>query len=226
MIVVRGLTKNYYLGKITVNALRGVDITLNKGDFIVVAGPSGSGKTTLLNILGGLDRPDSGEVIVDGQDITKLDERELGFYRKRKVGFIFQSFNLLPILNVYENIDYALFLKGETKNTRKKILKILDAVGLSEYQNHKPNELSGGQRQRVAIARALIARPEIVIADEPTANLDSMTGNSIIDLMLEFNRNNGTTFVIATHDPMVMRHTDKIINMNDGRIVNNFSTEG
>jgi putative ABC transport system ATP-binding protein len=226
MIIAKGLVKDYHLGKVTVNALRGVDLTLNKGDFVVVAGPSGSGKTTLLNIIGGLDRADSGEIIIDGNDITKLNERDLGFYRQKKVGFIFQSFNLLPVLNVYENIDYSLFLKGDTKNTRKKIVEILDIVGLSEYQDRKPNELSGGQRQRVAIARALITRPEIVIADEPTANLDSMTGNSIIDLMLDFNRNNGSTFVIATHDPMVMRHTDKIIKINDGWIINNFSIEG
>jgi len=221
MIVVKNLFKEYHIGKVIVNALRGIDLTLNKGDFVVIAGPSGSGKTTLLNILGGLDRADSGEILIDGKDITKLNEKELSLYRQKKVGFIFQSFNLLPVLNAYENIDYALFLKGDSTNTRKKINDILEAVGLSEYRNHRPNELSGGQRQRVAIARALISRPEIIIADEPTANLDSETGNSTIDLMLEFNRNNGITFVIATHDPMVMKHTDKIIKIKDGKIVNN-----
>jgi putative ABC transport system ATP-binding protein len=225
MIAVKNLFKDYHLGKVIVNALRGIDLTLNKGDFVVLAGPSGSGKTTLLNIIGGLDYADSGELIIDGKDITKFSEKELGLYRQKKVGFIFQLFNLLPVLDVYENIDYALFLKGNSTNTGKKIDEILEAVGLSEYRNHKPNELSGGQRQRVAIARALISRPEIIIADEPTANLDSETGNSIIDLMLEFNRNEGITFIIATHDPMVMRHTNKIIKIKDGRIVNNFSKE-
>lgn len=225
MIAVKNLFKDYHLGKVIVNALRGIDLTFKKGDFVVIAGPSGSGKTTLLNILGGLDRADSGEVMIDGKDITKLNEKELSLYRQKKVGFIFQSFNLLPVLNVYENIDYALFLKGDSTNIRKKIDDILEAVGLSGYRNHRPTELSGGQRQRVAIARALITRPEIVIADEPTANLDSMTGSSIIDLMLDFNRNNGTTFIIATHDPMVMKHTNRTIYIKDGRIVNNFSKE-
>ena len=219
MIVVKNLTKNYHLDKVIVTALRGVSLTINKGDFIAIAGPSGSGKTTLLNIIGGLDKADSGEVIVDGENITALNGQYLVNYRKEKVGFIFQTFNLLPVLSVYENIEYALLLKKGGKDTRKRILNILDAVGLSKYQSHKPGELSGGQRQRVAIARALIANPEIVIADEPTANLDSKTGDSIIDLMLDFNRNKETTFIIATHDPMVIERAYKIIKMKDGIII-------
>ena len=219
MIAIKNAVKSYPFGKSVVHALRGISLSLDKGDFVVLAGASGSGKTTLLNILGGLDRVDSGEVSVDGSDLAMMNDSELACYRRKKIGFIFQSFNLLPVLNVYENIAYALFLKKDMDRERNRILEILSSVGIADCKFKKPNELSGGQRQRVAIARALISQPEIIIADEPTANLDSATGGSIMHLMLDLNKRHNTTFIIATHDPSVMKQAEKIIHIQDGQVI-------
>ncbi len=215
------ISKTYKMGQSEVHALQNVSLKIDKGEFLAVAGSSGSGKTTMLNMIGCLDYPDSGKVCVDGADVTLLKPNQLARLRNRKIGFIFQSFNLIPVLNVYENIELPLLLSTKTAKEREKlILKFIDAVGLGEHIHHKPDELSGGQRQRVAIARALTTEPDLVLADEPTANLDSKTGMTIIDLMLELNQHFGTTFIFSTHDSKVLEHASRVVNLEDGRIIN------
>jgi len=219
MLEITGLTKDYDLGRTKVHALRGVDLAIEKGEFMTVAGPSGSGKTTLLNIIGCLDTPTQGHVTLDGVVIDELKEGEKTKLRREKLGFIFQTFNLIPVLTAYENVELPLLLvKKEPSYRKKRIGKVLDMVGLAEYAKHRPDELSGGQRQRVAIARSIISHPEIIIADEPTANLDSETGNSIISLMKDINKEEETTFIFSTHDPRMMEHVTRRVDIVDGRV--------
>ncbi|GMV42979.1 MAG: ABC transporter ATP-binding protein [Myxococcales bacterium] len=222
------VVKNYTLGKVVVPALREVSVAIQRGEFVSIAGPSGSGKTTLLNLVGCVDTATSGVVAVDGQDTATLSERQLTRLRLDKLGFIFQTFNLVNVLNVFQNVEFPLLLQGRTTSSqrRDKVRYFLDKVGLNAYEKHRPNELSGGQRQRVAIARALVTSPAIVLADEPTANLDSGTGNAIIDLMREINAADKTTFIFSTHDPKVWSHANRIILLEDGNILDANATLG
>jgi putative ABC transport system ATP-binding protein len=222
IIKLNEVKKIYMLDKTEVHALRGVNIEIENGEFVCIAGPSGSGKTTILNLIGCIDIPTSGDVFIDEQRVNDLKDKDLTNIRLNKIGFIFQSFNLIPVLNVFENIEFPLLLKGGySKNERERIvMKFIEEVGLKDRIKNKPAELSGGQRQRVAIARALVTNPKIVLADEPTANLDSETGQKIIDLMKEINKIEKTTFVFSTHDPDIMAHSNRIIKIHDGQIVN------
>ena len=219
IVSVQNVSKDYMLGKTVVPALREVSLDIAEGEFLSIAGPSGSGKTTLLNLIGCVDTPTAGTVVVNGHDTTRLPEREQTSLRLHTLGFIFQSFNLVSVLSVFQNIEYPLLLQGGmTRRERaRRVLELLEAVGIRQYDHHRPSELSGGQRQRVAIARALVTKPKIVLADEPTANLDSVTGENIIDLMKEMNRD-GTTFIFSTHDPKVMAHANAVVRIADGRL--------
>jgi putative ABC transport system ATP-binding protein len=221
IVAVQNVSKDYMLGKTVVPALRGVSIDIDVGEFLSIAGPSGSGKTTLLNLIGCVDTPTAGTVLVGGKDTSRLSERALTDLRLRTIGFIFQSFNLVQVLSVYQNVEFPLLLQGGLSKRERsaRVLGLLDAVGIGAYARHRPSELSGGQRQRVAVARALVTRPRLVLADEPTANLDSQTGANIIDLMKEMNRKDGTTFIFSTHDPKVMAHASAIVRIADGQLV-------
>ncbi|HET6335220.1 MAG TPA: ABC transporter ATP-binding protein [Polyangiales bacterium] len=220
IVSIRDATKSYNLGKVVVPALRGVSLDIEAGEFMAIAGPSGSGKTTLLNLIGCVDVPTAGTVHVDGHDISKMSERELTSLRLHTIGFIFQSFNLVNVLDVYRNVELPLLLqrvhKAEERKTR--VMDLLTKVGLRDFIKHRPGELSGGQRQRVAIARALVSKPKLVLADEPTANLDSVTGQNIIDLMKELNHEQQTTFVFSTHDARVMSHAQRVVRLADGKL--------
>lgn len=220
IVEIRGVIKDYPLGKLTVRALRGVDLTIERGEFTAIAGPSGSGKTTLLNLIGCVDVPSEGDVIVDGRSTARLSDRELTELRLRRIGFIFQSFNLINVLDASQNVEFPLLLQGDlTKGERqRKVDALMERVGLAQYKHHRPNELSGGQRQRVAIARALVTTPALVLADEPTANLDSATGTAIIDLMHELNRTEKVTFLFSTHDHKVTERAERLVRVLDGRI--------
>jgi len=212
--------KDYHLGKVIVPALRQIDLDIAAGEFTVIAGPSGSGKTTLLNLIGCVDIATQGTVSVDGHDTAKLTERELTRLRLERLGFIFQSFNLVGVLDAFQNVEFPLLLQRKLGKAerRERVMDLLKAVGIDSHAHHRPNELSGGQRQRVAIARALVTQPRIVLADEPTANLDSATGNAIVDLMEKLN-SQGTTFLFSTHDPRVVGRAGRVVRMVDGRIV-------
>jgi len=220
IIEINGLKKNYPLGTTTVHALRGVDLTIKEGDFVSIIGPSGSGKTTLLNVIGCIDHASEGSVKVGGTEITTLDDKAITNIRLHKIGFIFQTFNLIPVLDVIENVEFPLLLmRNQSKSeVRRRAEKLIDEVGLTEHKKHRPAELSGGQRQRVAIARALVTNPDIVLADEPTANLDSVTGAQILELMKEMNRIEKTTFIFSTHDANVLQYAHGIIKIKDGLI--------
>jgi putative ABC transport system ATP-binding protein len=222
LIELKGITKNYQLGKTEVVALRGVDLSIDVGEFTVVTGPSGSGKTTLLNIIGCLDRATAGSYVLDAVDVSNRDFDDLAQVRNEKIGFIFQNFNLIPVLDVAENIEFPVAVRKNGEDPaalRKRVQELAKAVGLDKFLHHKPDELSGGQRQRVAIARALITKPRLVLADEPTANLDSQTSDQIIDLMLALNRDQGVTFLFSTHDPRVVKHARRALQISDGRMV-------
>ncbi len=212
--------KDYQLGAVTVTALRQVSLEIAPGEFTVIAGPSGSGKTTLLNLIGCVDVATRGQVMVAGQDTGKLSEGDLTRLRLNALGFIFQSFNLVGVLDAFQNVEFPLLLqkKLNAPQRRERVMDLLKRVGIDEHAHHRPGELSGGQRQRVAIARALVTLPRIVLADEPTANLDSVTGNQILDLMQELNRE-GTTFLFSTHDPKVVTRAGRVVRLVDGRIV-------
>ena len=214
------VAKVYQLGKTEVHALRHVDLVVERGEFLSIAGPSGSGKTTLLNLIGGVDVPSSGTVRVDGEDTSKLTERALTRLRLDHIGFIFQTFNLVAVLTVFQNVEFPLLLQGRmtSEERRRRVNELLEAVGLASHARHRPSELSGGQRQRVAVARALVTRPPLVLADEPTANLDSQTGGAIVDLMRDMNRRDGTTFIFSTHDPRVMGRAHRVLHLADGRL--------
>ncbi len=212
--------KDYHLDGQVVHALRGVDLALHKGEFAAIAGPSGSGKTTLLNCIGGLDYPTQGHVYIEGTDITTLSAKKLSRLRLLKIGFIFQAYNLIPVLSALENVEYILLLQGlGDSDRRKKAALVLELVGLKDEMHRFPHELSGGQQQRVAIARAIVSNPAIVLADEPTANVDQKTAASLLDVMERLNKENQITFLFSTHDPMVMKRAQRIINIIDGKIV-------
>jgi putative ABC transport system ATP-binding protein len=221
-VKLNGIKKIYPLGKVTVQAIKGVDLCIEKGDFISIAGPSGSGKTTILNMIGCIDKPTEGTVEISERCTAEMRDKELTSLRHEFLGFIFQSFNLIPVLNVYENIEFPLLL-GKNRMSKKEkaewIAYLIEEVDLAEQRIQRPNELSGGQRQRVAIARALATKPEIVLADEPTANLDSKTGEGIIELMKKLNREQSTTFIFSTHDPAIVSIADHVIHLHDGLVV-------
>jgi putative ABC transport system ATP-binding protein len=221
IVSVKNATKDYALGKVTVPALRGVSLDVEQGEFLSIAGPSGSGKTTLLNLIGCVDTPTSGTVEVAGKDTRQLSERALTELRLNTIGFIFQSFNLVSVLSVFQNVELPLLLQRRlsTSERRKRVVALLERVGLAEHARHRPSELSGGQRQRVAIARALVTRPQLVLADEPTANLDSVTGQNILDVMKELNRTEKTTFIFSTHDAHVMSNASAVVRLADGKLV-------
>ncbi|RKZ00625.1 MAG: lipoprotein-releasing system ATP-binding protein LolD [Candidatus Hydrothermota bacterium] len=221
LLELRDVHKIYRTGRVEVHALKGIDIAVHRSDFIAIVGPSGSGKTTLLNIMGCIDLPTSGRVILERHEIHTKSPKELALLRRNYFGFIFQSFNLIPVLTVYENVELAINLKVKLPKSerRKRVMAILEAVGLADEHDRKPLELSGGQQQRVAIARALVQEPEFVIADEPTANLDSKTGAEIVELMRKLNEEKGVTFVFSTHDPLIMDMAHQVIRLRDGRIV-------
>jgi putative ABC transport system ATP-binding protein len=212
--------RSYRLGSVEVPALTDVSLDIRSGIVTVLSGPSGSGKTTLLNLIGCIDRPDAGHVVVDGQDIGALPDDALSDFRARRIGYVFQNFNLLPVLTAYENVEYPLMKIQRCARARAaRVGELLDAVGLSGKARHMPGQLSGGERQRVAIARALAAQPALVIADEPTANLDSQTGGAIIDLMRGMQRQYGMSFIVSSHDPLMQKAADEIVQIRDGRIV-------
>ncbi len=220
MVRVSNVTKNYRVGKTIVKALRGVSLEIGTGEFISIAGPSGSGKTTLLNLIGCLDKPSSGEIYIEDISVKDLNKKELALLRRDKIGFVFQSFNLIPVLTAYENVSFSLSLLGlDGEETKTRTMEVLAEVGLDGLERRFPSELSGGQQQRVAIARALVKRPALVLADEPTANLDSATGKEILELMAELNKRYGTTFVFSTHDPMVMEFAERLVLLHDGLVV-------
>jgi len=215
----RGITKHYRQGSIDVPALRGIDLTIEKGDFASLAGPSGSGKTTLLNLIGGLDLPTEGSVHIDDEEITALDNEALADLRLRKIGFVFQAYNLIPVLSASENVEFILQLMEVPSGERRARAKeMLHEVALDGLENRRPARLSGGQQQRVAVARALASRPAIVLADEPTANLDSKTAKDLISLMSKLNREHGVTFLMSTHDARVISRTRRHIVITDGKI--------
>jgi putative ABC transport system ATP-binding protein len=209
------------MGKLTVEALKDINLEIGAGDFVSVAGPSGSGKTTMMNIIGLLDTPSGGTVLINGREAASLNRRELARMRREYIGFVFQSFNLLPVLTVFENVELPLTIggkRGSRKENRERVEYLLDEVGLADRRSHKPAELSGGQQQRVAIARALVTRPRIVIADEPTANLDSANGERVLELMQTINREEGTTFIFSTHDPDIWKLANHVVFLRDGLI--------
>jgi putative ABC transport system ATP-binding protein len=211
------IKKTYHQGTVHVEALRGVNLTVNRGTFLALAGPSGSGKTTLLNLIGGLDAPDSGSINVDGNVYETMSQSALATLRLHKVGFVFQSYNLIPVLSALENVEYVMLLQGVPASERQERASlILDEVGLADMYHRRPAELSGGQQQRVAVARAIVSNPAIVLADEPTANLDSATGKGLLELMAHMNEERNVTFIFSTHDHMVMDFARRLIHLKDG----------
>ncbi len=222
MIRLKKITKTYNMGKTKVEALKGVTLDIERSSMSCIMGPSGSGKSTILNIAGCLDKPDSGDVIINDKSIIDMNRNELAEIRANKIGFIFQSFNLIPVLNIYDNIEFPLHIRKENLTKKEKeirIMKLIEEVGLQEYIKHKPDELSGGQRQRVAIARALVTKPEIILADEPTANLDSKTALSILKLMKTLNSEEKVTFIFSTHDTSITQYSSNIYTMKDGLFI-------
>ena len=219
VIRLRNVVKRYRVGRDYVDALAGLSFGVRPGAFLAIMGASGSGKSTLLNILGGLDRPSSGTIQVDGQEVTRLGRAELARLRLRKIGFVFQAYNLLPVLTAYENAEYVLLMQGvPAAERRRRVLELLGQVGLEGLERRFPRELSGGQQQRVAIARAIAAEPALVLADEPTANVDSATGEALLDLMARLNQERGVTFLFSTHDRAVMRRARRLIRLKDGAV--------
>lgn len=221
IVEVQAVSKEYALGKQSVIALLNVSLMIDQGEFMALAGPSGSGKSTLLNLIGCIDTPTSGNILIEGRDISGKTSDELADLRLNTLGFVFQTFNLLPVLSAWENVEYPLLQQRavDKKTRQERVRHYLNVVGLERHAHHRPNELSGGQRQRVAIARALATRPGIVLADEPTANLDHKTGEGILRLMKELNQEEGTTFIFSTHDAQVMEMADRVIKLADGQII-------
>jgi len=218
-VELKSVSKTYRTGPIEVPALRGVSLRIAAGDFAATAGPSGSGKTTLLNIIGGLDRADAGEIWVAGQNLQRLSSGELAHLRLERIGFVFQTYNLLPVLTALENAEFTLLLQGVPAHKRReRVEKLFLEIGLAGLEDRRPAELSGGQQQRVAVARAMVTEPALILADEPTANLDSATAISLLDVMERLNRATGTTFIFSTHDPQVMERAHRLIRLRDGQI--------
>ncbi len=219
VIITENVKKIYSDNAVPVNAVRGVDLKIKFGEFTAIVGPSGSGKTTLLNIISGLDTPSEGKAYLNGKLISEMSGKELSDFRRDNIGFIFQAYNLIPVLTVEENVEYIMLLQGIGKQERhKRVLEILEQVGLKGLENRKPPQLSGGQQQRVAIARAMVSKPLLILADEPTANLDSETGTDLLEMMRELNKMTGMTFVFSTHDNMVMEKANRLIKLKDGII--------
>ncbi len=216
-----GVEKYYRMDKVKVPALQSIDLSIGESEFIVLSGPSGCGKSTLLNLIGCMDKASQGSVWIDGEKVEDMSEKNLNRIRRQKLGFIFQSFNLLPVLSAYQNVEFPLLLQKNLKSSERhgRVTEMLDAVGLGQFHHHKANALSGGQRQRVAIARALVTRPRLVVADEPTANLDSINSRNILDLMRKMHEEMGTTFVFSTHDPLVVSYAKRVIQMKDGQVI-------
>jgi len=215
----RSVTRTYRQGAVQVPALRGVDLDVSRGEFLALCGPSGSGKTTLLNLLGALDRPTSGEVAIEGRELSGMSRRELSDLRRDRIGFVFQAYNLMPVLTAYENAEMVLWVQGVADaERRRRVCAVLAEVGLVGLEDRRPFELSGGQQQRVAIARAIVSNPALVLADEPTANVDSETAATLLDLMEALNRDRGVTFVFSTHDPQVMERAKRIVRLTDGTV--------
>ena len=220
LIVTHGITKIYNPKKIPVHALQGVDLTIKKGEFTAIVGPSGSGKTTLLNIIGGLDRQTVGTVLIEGVDLTKLSDNKLIDFRKNKIGFVFQSYNLIPVFTAAENVGFIMLLqKKPKKEIDIRVHNLLKSVGIEEQTNKRPNQMSGGQQQRVAVARALASKPKFVLADEPTANLDSRSTTDLLDIMENLNKKEDMTFVFSTHDQRVIDRAHRVITIEDGKVV-------
>ena len=227
IVSLKNVTKTYRQGKVQITALDDVSLDIPQGDFMALAGPSGSGKTTLLNLIGGLDRADSGSIRLNGNDLGTMSESDLAGMRLHRVGFVFQSYNLIPVLSAEENVEYVMLLQGVgARERRDKARAILDDVGLEELYDRRPAELSGGQQQRVAVARAVVSGPSIVLADEPTANLDSATGRSLMDMMRSMNEAKGVTFIFSTHDRMVMDYAERLVRIRDGRVAGEEKREG
>ncbi len=220
LLELKKVKKVYQQGKIEVPALRGIDLTVEQGEFTTIFGPSGSGKTTLLNMIGCLDTPTEGEIRLNDKKVSDLSRKELAMTRRYNIGFVFQSYNLIPVLTAYENVEFAIRLTDHTSESqmKEKVLKMLAEVGLKGLESRRPNELSGGEKQRVAIARALVKKPKLILADEPTANLDSETAAGVVDIMRKMNKELNTTFIFSTHDPMVMKYANRYINLKDGMI--------
>jgi putative ABC transport system ATP-binding protein len=219
IIEIENARRTYTIGAVKTQALDGVNLTIEEGEFTALVGPSGSGKTTLLQLMGCLDLPDSGTVKISGQDVTRFNSNQRADLRREKLGFIFQFFALVPVLDAYENVELPMLLNGVgAAERRKRTMEMLDAVGLTEYARHRPDQMSGGQQQRIAIARALSQHPVLVLADEPTANLDTANGHQAMEIMQKLNRETGTAFVFATHDPRVMQYARRVVRLLDGRI--------
>ncbi|MBN1336096.1 MAG: ABC transporter ATP-binding protein [Deltaproteobacteria bacterium] len=226
IVELEGVTKVYRQGTVDVHALRGLDLRIGRGEFVAICGPSGSGKTTALNLMGALDRPTSGTIRLEGRDLGGLSRRELARLRRDRIGFVFQAYNLIPVLSALENAESVLVLKGVPSAERHaKVQAILAAVGLEGLEHRRPNQMSGGQQQRVAIARAIASDPAVVLADEPTANVDSETAERLLDLMTRLNRDQGVTFVFSTHDPRVMGYARRLVTLVDGRVASDASKE-
>lgn len=220
LIVTKGITKTYNPKKIPVHALQGVDLTIKEGEFTAIVGPSGSGKTTLLNIIGGLDRQTDGELLVDGVNITELSDNKLIDFRKNRIGFVFQSYNLIPVFTAAENVGFIMLLqKKPKKEIEDRVHNLLKSVGIEEQKKKRPSQMSGGQQQRVAVARALASKPKFVLADEPTANLDRKATSDLLDIMENLNKNEGMTFVFSTHDQRVIDRAHRVVTLEDGIVV-------
>ena len=220
VIQVENLVKTYQLGKVSIPALRGISFDVAKGEFLVVMGPSGSGKTTLLNLLGAIDKPTSGRIAIDGRDITTLGEGELTKLRRHKIGFIFQFYNLIPALTALENVELPMLTAGVSrKDASKRAFQLLETVGLAERVGHLPDELSGGEQQRITIARALANRPSVILADEPTGDLDTKTGMEVVQILYDTSKKENATVIVVTHDPMTTEKADRILQMRDGQII-------
>ena len=227
IIQLENVTKVYMTGKVETKALDGVSLSITDGEFTALVGPSGSGKTTLLQLMGCLDKPKSGKVMILGKDVTRFNSNKRADLRREMIGFIFQFFALVPVLNAYENVELPLLLNGVgVKERRERVLELLDSVGMAKRTHHRPDQLSGGEQQRVAIARALVTRPKVVLADEPTANLDTTNGQQVMEIMHQLNEKTQTAFIFATHDPRVVSFARRVIKMSDGRLVNNQDGNG
>lgn len=222
VIQLQDVTRVYRIGEVETRALRGVNLTIEDGEFMTIVGPSGSGKTTLLQLIGCLDKPTGGRVFLEGQDVTQLSAGRRADLRKGKIGFVFQFFALIPGLSAYENIELPLLLTGTNgKQRRERVMELLEAVGLTERARHRPDQMSGGEQQRVAVARALSTQPVLVLADEPTANLDTDNGRQVMAIMERLNKETGTTFVFATHDPRVIPFARRVVELRDGKVTEN-----
>ncbi len=220
LIFTEDITKEFREDEIVVSAVRGIDLTVEAGEFTAVVGPSGSGKTTLLNLISGLEQPSAGKVWLKNRLVSEMSGRELADFRRDHVGFIFQAYNLIPVLTVEENVEYIMLLQGVAREERRqRVQKILAEIGMEGYEKRFPPKISGGEQQRVAIARAMVSQPELILADEPTANLDSQTGAALLEMMRDLNRKTGMTFIFSTHDPMVRERADRVITLKDGRVV-------